>query len=328
MAAAIRPRNFGQPRRRPARGLTLVELLVALAIIGLLIGLLLPAVQAAREAARRVQCTANLKQIGVAMHAYHAIHDMFPTSQLYAGPNARWTQNCMSELAFLLPHLEQQPLYAAINMDFADLEDPEYPSLENRTARRIHVALYLCPSDFGSERRNNYRFNRGRYGMAPGRVFDGPFSIGVLPSQANIRDGLSRTAFVSERVAGTFIPGSAHRVRNVKYTDLSGVFVSSDAEFIPRCLAGTPEFWKHTSGRYWMYAGFANTHYNHNGSPNDRRPSCGTSHLRDYEIGLHPPRSFHGGVVHVLFGDGHTEAVADSINERTWAALGTDNAGD
>ena len=60
------------------RGFTLIELLVVIAIIAVLIALLLPAVQAAREAARRAQCVNNLKQIGLAMHNYHQVHDTFP----------------------------------------------------------------------------------------------------------------------------------------------------------------------------------------------------------------------------------------------------------
>lgn len=95
------------------RGFTLVELLVVIAIIGILVGLLLPAVQAAREAARRMQCTNNLKQLGLALHTYHATFKKFPPGRMtpYFGNFAgSFTSECwtgaMSIHTHVLPYLE------------------------------------------------------------------------------------------------------------------------------------------------------------------------------------------------------------------------------
>ncbi|TWU47729.1 DUF1559 domain-containing protein [Rubripirellula reticaptiva] len=106
------------------RGFTLVELLVVIAIIGVLVGLLLPAVQAAREAARRMSCSNNFKQIGLAIHNYHSAFKQLPTHGTGTNPgdNGLWFQASsagnrirLSMLVPTLPYLEQQALWEQIS---------------------------------------------------------------------------------------------------------------------------------------------------------------------------------------------------------------------
>jgi prepilin-type N-terminal cleavage/methylation domain-containing protein/prepilin-type processing-associated H-X9-DG protein len=109
---------------RGVRGFTLIELLVVIAIIAVLIALLLPAVQSAREAARRIQCTNNLKQLGLAIANYESANLLIPPGAmvLVTGPsdiNASWGSgnNGVSAFALMLPYLEQGPIFNAINFN-------------------------------------------------------------------------------------------------------------------------------------------------------------------------------------------------------------------
>lgn len=103
------------------KGFTLVELLVVIAIIGVLVGLLLPAVQAAREAARRMSCSNNFKQIGLAMHNYHAAYNKLPmqmggtSSEGAVSPDNDSTRMRMSFLIGLTPFFEQQAIWEQIS---------------------------------------------------------------------------------------------------------------------------------------------------------------------------------------------------------------------
>ncbi len=319
-------------RGHRSAGFTLIELVVVVGVIGLLVGLLLPAVQSAREAARRGQCIANMKQIGIALQSYHEIHNMFsPSSLLISGKH--YSTDQFSEILFLLPQLEQTALFNSINMAFARDDTIAAPSIENRTARHTRLAILLCPSDGEPNHLNSYRFNRGRY--LPPRPsdypqFDGPFSMGQLPSASTITDGLSRTALVSERLGGSFVAGVNEPRRDLKGPNDPSFIPTDDSSFIAVCIADQPGFWwDWTSGRSWFYSGFVTTDYNHNGTPNDRRPSCvPISGRAGGPGGLCPPRSLHSGGVNVLFGDTHTEFIRDSVQESVWITLGTHNAGD
>src|ERR1700731_4265183 len=112
--------------RRVRSGFTLIEVLVVIAIIAVLIALLLPAVQAAREAARRAQCVNNLKQIGLALHNYHQVQNVFPlgsSSGMWdAVGNYNVKQN-MGPFALMLNFMEQTQVYNAINFNWGCEDD-------------------------------------------------------------------------------------------------------------------------------------------------------------------------------------------------------------
>ena len=133
------------PRGR--HGFTLIELLVVIAIIAVLIALLLPAVQSAREAARRMQCTNNLKQIGLGLHNYHSSIGSFPLGVSRYGLITTYNWDCWSGHALMLSNLEQTQLYNAANFMLGNNGANSYGYYANSTVTGTHITVYLCPSD-------------------------------------------------------------------------------------------------------------------------------------------------------------------------------------
>src|ERR1700722_17900999 len=194
------------------RAFTLIELLVVIAIIAVLIALLLPAVQSAREAARRIQCTNNLKQIGLGLHNYEGLVSAFPPSNIAAIVGGTFTYNGFSVHARILPLMEQGVAFNAINFSFT------HRTVQNSTVVGLALTCFLCPSDpnvggltaFPSgvnARGPCYGFNEGGWfvwnAVSTSGSNNGPNNRGVFgPNQclriAQFTDGTSQTIFASD----------------------------------------------------------------------------------------------------------------------------------
>jgi prepilin-type N-terminal cleavage/methylation domain-containing protein/prepilin-type processing-associated H-X9-DG protein len=153
-------------RSRGARGFTLIELLVVIAIIAVLIALLLPAVQSAREAARRIQCTNNLKQIGLAFANYESSNQMLPLGGMTlvngnASQAGNWAaeagNNGLSWTALILPYLEQSPTYSSINFATGTAQN----MVAFATVWYSRLSIFSCPSDGDQEGFRNFGSTNG-----------------------------------------------------------------------------------------------------------------------------------------------------------------------
>ncbi|GIW96925.1 MAG: prepilin-type N-terminal cleavage/methylation domain-containing protein [Pirellulaceae bacterium] len=177
----------------PRPGFTLVELLVVIAIIGILVGLLLPAVQAAREAARRMQCSNNLKQIGLAILNFESAYKQIPPGPYDGDPRLPGMQyneapgqyegstccnaahpNGWSQWFKILPFMEQTNVYNLAKFDTAPVHstgeraaiDPDYNG-ENAVARAL-IPSYYCPSRRGPTAYGSAQFGRCDYAGCAG----------------------------------------------------------------------------------------------------------------------------------------------------------------
>jgi type II secretory pathway pseudopilin PulG len=288
-------------RKRVCRpGITLFGLIVVLAVLLILLGLLLPAVQKVREAATRTQSINNLKQLGVALHAYNIDHGVLPPGD---------DDNHFSAIARLLPDIEQDALYRSIDFTRSIDDKANAPAREARikTLESPRDPIERVKKEYGA---TSYLFNHLVF------YYNSRSSI-----PATFTDGTSNTIVTGEGLKGD---GQTRAVTVRRQHVLLG----------KKALKGLKrdaglKSWKTGKnivgdrGSSWMDGRFLQTTFNGELRPNDSHPdvSCagagGVSSLRSY-----------GTVVLVGLGDGNVRTVSNSISHTTWMAAITPNGGE
>lgn len=329
-------------------GFTLVELLVVIAIIGILIAVLLPAVQMAREAGRRMQCSNNLKQIGIAVHNYQVANGVFPPSRcgVVGDEGGDW-----SAQARILPYLEQANVFDQINFQesYSDSTTPEGKLLSS-----TRIPTYLCPDEINDFTRLkdgvgeyhyplNYGFNQGLWLVwdpEDASAGSGAFQPNKRMSPANFLDGLSNTLCAAEVKAYTpyFRDADLDEVLEIpeKPEDIKTLGEEN------RQFKGGTEVMKNTGHTEWVdgrshQAGFTAVF-----TPNTEvlvqvdgitydvdwtNKREGTSDTLVTYAAV-TSRSYHPNVVNVMLMDGSVKAYDNSVDRRVWQALSTRDKSD
>jgi serine/threonine-protein kinase len=335
----MRPPPRGGVAAESSRAFTLIELLVVIAILGILAALLLPAVQGAREAARRAQCNNNLKQVGIAIHSYHAAVSGLPPGRIWSadafGCGLNIDGHCQNTPWFvlILPYLEQKPLYDAFNFDLG-AEGRDFGGFfPNSTVASNKIGLFQCPSD----RAMSYQFSasvspppllvfshltwtKGNYAVSWGNTDWGQQSITVngqairfLPSAfghdgsvtlGSVRDGLSSTIFLAE-----IIQGSGSDIRGTVWTSSPGGG-SYMTRFTPNRFSDV--YGSKLAGDQLAVPWFCSD------EPGLMLP-C--TPIFDMVSPFAGARSRHPGGLNALYGDGSARFMKETINPSTWIAL-------
>jgi prepilin-type N-terminal cleavage/methylation domain-containing protein/prepilin-type processing-associated H-X9-DG protein len=310
---------------QPKTAFTLVELLVVITIIGMLIALLLPAVQAAREAARKMQCSNNLRQIGVAMHNFASVESVFPPGVLTEAAN-RWGNIADKPhewpcfLHTLLPYMEQDALFAALGgpkLDLLKPWDPATPATMWTPMNNVQITGFLCPSDaLGTpfyHVSTNLRLAKSNYlGIfsgakdseavtPPSTLVRAVFGYGKGTSFGDIKDGTSNTMAVAEYLKG------------LDEDDIRGFFWSNRSALHMLYVSRQGP---NSTTKDMLYTSFCGTSEN---QPSLNLPCSGNGGDDNAYAGS---RSQHPGGVNVLFCDGSTHFVPDGISLTVWQSLG------
>jgi len=326
-------------------GFTLIELLVVIAIIGVLMGLLLPAVQSAREAARRMQCTNNLRQLGLGLINYESANGAFPPKSIQTGvgTNIPTTAYDWGTSARLLPFLEQGAMFDGINFNFKYLD----PS--DATIGAMSINIFLCPSEPNPEPIlfrgyyygvNNYAWCVGDwyvYGGMDGPTTRSAFATNRSRRVAEILDGTSQTIFASEvktyqpQLRHCFGDGSGGTFPNLSNPNAnpdqasSLAFLTSDSTF-GHCTMIAEGHTRWVKGDSY-HGGFTTALTPNTKVVGSQNLDLDLTSIDEDDGGptyaAITARSYHPGGVNSLFGDGSVRFVKSSISPATWRALGT-----
>ncbi|WP_406697778.1 DUF1559 domain-containing protein [Singulisphaera sp. Ch08] len=289
-------------------GFTLIELLVVIAIIAVLIALLLPAVQAAREAARRIQCTNNMKQLGLALHNYHDVHGRFAPGSIDV-TNPGGYEYRQPFITSLLPFVEQGNLSNSYNFNLSFQTNP------NSTTRSARVNVFNCPSDQqvvfvnstggATDVKGSYGINWGQNTYAD-PILAAPFALNYGASMAELTDGTSQTFLMAELIQ---TPQPAGQPANT--IDRRGRVWSEQPSSHQISARLAPNSQAPDYGACWV--AFK--------APCNRNAGNGPNHYI-------ASRSVHPGGVNVLLGDGSIRFIKDSISLPTWRALSSRAGGE
>ncbi len=326
--------NLGGGGKLRGRGFTLVELLVVLAIIGILLGLLLPAFQAAREAARRMQCTNQLKQIGLALQNYHDTNESFPPAR--GGGDGGGDYGWVSHHVWLLPFCEQNAKYEEIKSQ--NWPDAQWNGSGVYSGKLTHL---LCPSDGNSKNPSGWVNNAAKAnycgswgdsicqtdessmtsrGFYAGGLYSRK-SIGnnrqvVTRNISAIVDGTSNTICYSELVAGTsegsnkVKGGVAHLGDPTLPRNVLNVVSSSDRNV----FTGTACTFQR--GQNWADGNVSGTGFQTilpPNSPNARNYASGNGQA-GWGYGICSASSNHSGGVNAAMCDGSVRFVSDTVD--------------
>ncbi|WDI43856.1 DUF1559 domain-containing protein [Bremerella sp. P1] len=295
-------------------GFTLVELLVVIAIIGILIALLLPAVQQAREAARRMQCSNNLKQMGLACHNYMDISQgSFPPGSYYKLQSGQWDSHGWA--VAILPFIEQNALYDQYNFSLNPL------AAAHQDIRRTVVDGYICPSFNGaSTNTSGSLFSDGAlftYQGIAGVYFNDSTLDQNLPGNAGHGMITSNGVFRinGERRAADIVDGLSNTIMIGDYTHSDRTGVNSGFPGNVRVwIAGTTST---VNGALYNLKIIYEDTIN---SRRDRNDGIAFNHL--------PFTSKHPGGANFAAADGSVHFLPETINFDVYRAVATINGGE